>query len=244
MRILVLGAGALGGYFGGRLLEAGADVSFLVRPKRQAQLAQDGLVIESPFGAFKAPVQTVTAEDVKPGFDVVLLTCKAYDLADAMAAGRRRLTPPAAPLPDPLPDPSGAPQAAAPADALLDEAFLTEELASLGETTLARLLTLYRSAAEEAFAAFDVALAAGDRAEIARRAHKLASAAANLGFQRTVALARQVERAAPMVDTTTPAALTAAIDTLRNSSHRSVQALERLLQPPKGQAPSDSDASR
>ena len=165
-------------------------------------------------------------------------------LADAMAAGRRRLTPPAAPLPDPLPDPSGAPQAAAPADALLDEAFLTEELASLGETTLARLLTLYRSAAEEAFAAFDVALATGDRAEIARRAHKLASAAANLGFQRTVALARQVERAAPMVDTTTPAALTAAIDTLRNSSHRSVQALERLLQPPKGQAPSDSDASR
>ena len=88
MRILVLGAGALGGYYGGRLQEAGADVTFLVRPRRQAQLAADGLVIESPFGAFKAPVQTVTAEAVKPGFDTVLLTCKAYDLDDAIAAIR------------------------------------------------------------------------------------------------------------------------------------------------------------
>lgn len=88
MRILVLGAGALGGYYGGRLLEAGADVTFLVRPKRQAQLARDGLAIESPFGAFRAPVQAVTTEQVKPGHDVVLLTCKAYDLDDAIAAIR------------------------------------------------------------------------------------------------------------------------------------------------------------
>lgn len=88
MRILVLGAGALGGYYGGRLLEAGADVTFLVRPKRQAQLAQSGLVIESPFGAFQSPVKTVTAGDVAPGYDLVLFTCKAYDLDDAMAAIR------------------------------------------------------------------------------------------------------------------------------------------------------------
>ncbi len=50
MRVLVLGAGAIGGYFGGRLLEAGVaeEVAFLVRPGRKAQLERDGLVIESP----------------------------------------------------------------------------------------------------------------------------------------------------------------------------------------------------
>ena len=50
MRILVIGAGAIGGYFGGRMLQAGADVTFLVRPKRAAELAQCGLVIKSPLG--------------------------------------------------------------------------------------------------------------------------------------------------------------------------------------------------
>ena len=87
MRILVLGAGALGGYFGGRLLEAGsAEVAFLVRPARQAALVRDGLVIESPFGAWRGPVATLTADQVRPGWDVVLLSCKAYDLEDAIAA--------------------------------------------------------------------------------------------------------------------------------------------------------------
>jgi 2-dehydropantoate 2-reductase len=86
MRVLVLGAGALGGYFGGRLAEAGGDVTFLVRPRRAAQLAQDGLAIESPFGAARMPVKTLTAEALTPGWDAILLTCKAYDLADAMAS--------------------------------------------------------------------------------------------------------------------------------------------------------------
>jgi 2-dehydropantoate 2-reductase len=86
MRVLVLGAGALGGYFGGRLAEAGGDVTFLVRPRRAAQLAEQGLVIESPFGDARLPVKTVTAEALTPGWDVILLTCKAYDLEDAMAS--------------------------------------------------------------------------------------------------------------------------------------------------------------
>src|SRR5207245_222166 len=51
MRILVVGAGAIGGYFGGRLLQAGNDVTFLVRPKRASELAGAGLVIRSPAGA-------------------------------------------------------------------------------------------------------------------------------------------------------------------------------------------------
>ncbi|MBB3899369.1 2-dehydropantoate 2-reductase [Roseococcus suduntuyensis] len=88
MRLLVLGAGALGGYFGGRLAEAGGDATFLVRPRRAAQLAEDGLRIESPFGEARLQVKTVTAEALGPGWDVILLACKAYDLDEAMAAIR------------------------------------------------------------------------------------------------------------------------------------------------------------
>ena len=89
MRVLVLGAGALGGYFGGRLVEAGsAEVAFLVRPGRQAALAREGLRIESPFGAWQGRVDTILAGAAKPGWDVVLLSCKAYDLDDAVAAIR------------------------------------------------------------------------------------------------------------------------------------------------------------
>lgn len=84
MKVLVLGAGAIGGYFGGRLAAAGVDVTFLVRPGRRAQLERDGLVIESPVGNLSLPVKTVSAEELKDEYDVVLLTCKSYDLDSAM----------------------------------------------------------------------------------------------------------------------------------------------------------------
>lgn len=87
MRILVLGAGAVGGYFGGRLAQAGsADVAFLVRPRRKAQLDQGGLVIESPAGDARLAVTALTAEDLPRagGWDIVLLTAKAYDLDAAI----------------------------------------------------------------------------------------------------------------------------------------------------------------
>lgn len=84
MRILVLGAGGTGGYFGGRLIEAGRDVSFLVRARRQAQLAADGLVVVSPLGDIRRPVRTVTAADA--AYDLVILSAKAYDLDAAIAA--------------------------------------------------------------------------------------------------------------------------------------------------------------
>jgi 2-dehydropantoate 2-reductase len=88
MRFLVVGAGAIGGYFGGRLLEAGRDVTFLVRPRRAALLAQTGLVIRSrAAGDVSIPSPaTVLAEDLKAPFDAVLLSCKAYDLDGAIAA--------------------------------------------------------------------------------------------------------------------------------------------------------------
>jgi 2-dehydropantoate 2-reductase len=84
MRILVVGAGAIGGYFGGRLLEAGRDVTFLVRPRRAAQLAKTGLVITSRFGnvSLLAP-PTVSADVLREPFDLILLSCKAYDLESA-----------------------------------------------------------------------------------------------------------------------------------------------------------------
>lgn len=85
MRVLVVGAGAIGGYFGGRMLEAGRDVTFLVRPKRAGELASAGLVIKSPNGdvTLKMP-PTVQADTIKDKFDVVVLSCKAYDLDDAI----------------------------------------------------------------------------------------------------------------------------------------------------------------
>ncbi len=85
MRILVVGAGGVGGYFGGRLIEAGADVTFLVRPGRAAQLARDGLVVRSPHGDIERPVQHVTADRLTPDYDVILLTTKVYQLDSAMA---------------------------------------------------------------------------------------------------------------------------------------------------------------
>jgi 2-dehydropantoate 2-reductase len=84
MRILVIGAGALGGYFGGRLLQASRDVTFLVRERRAAQLAKTGLVIRSPTGDVTLPnPPTVLAKDLREPFDLILLSCKAYDLASA-----------------------------------------------------------------------------------------------------------------------------------------------------------------
>lgn len=86
MRLLVLGAGGIGGYFGGRLAAAGEDVTFLVRPRRAAALERDGLVIESPEGNWSGPVKTVTGGAGGGPYDVVLLSCKSYDLASAIDA--------------------------------------------------------------------------------------------------------------------------------------------------------------
>src|SRR6201999_2895011 len=85
MKLLVVGAGAIGGYFGGRMLQAGNDITFLVRPKRAAELASAGLVIKSPVGdvTLKNP-PTVQADKLSQKFDAVLLSCKAFDLDDAI----------------------------------------------------------------------------------------------------------------------------------------------------------------
>ena len=86
MKLLVLGAGGIGGYFGGRLAQAGVDTTFLVRPKRRDQIAANGLVIESPNGNARIEAKTVLAGELEPGYDLVLFTCKAYDLDSAIDA--------------------------------------------------------------------------------------------------------------------------------------------------------------
>lgn len=91
MRILVLGAGGTGGYFGGRLAQSGANVTFLVRPVRALQLERHGLQIRSPLGDADFPVAHVVADKLetlateKP-FDLVILSCKAYDLDSSLDA--------------------------------------------------------------------------------------------------------------------------------------------------------------
>jgi 2-dehydropantoate 2-reductase len=104
MRMLVVGAGATGGYFGARLAEAGRDVTFLVRPARAEKLARDGLRVVSPAGDLHIPApRTVTAADLAAGrggaFDLVLFSCKAYDLDSAIADVRPAVGPGTAILP-------------------------------------------------------------------------------------------------------------------------------------------------
>lgn len=84
MRILIVGAGGIGGYFGGRLAEKGADVTFLVRAQRQQQLAKGGLVIRSFHGDYTGPVQTIRSGQKAEAFDLVLLAVKAYHLEQVL----------------------------------------------------------------------------------------------------------------------------------------------------------------
>ena len=84
MRLLVVGAGSTGGYFGGRLAQAGRDVTFLVRPRRASQLRESGLQIVSPHGNVTVRPKLVTANEIEAPYDAVLLGVKAYSLDAAI----------------------------------------------------------------------------------------------------------------------------------------------------------------
>jgi len=86
LRYLILGAGALGGFFGGKLLKSGADVTFLVRPRRAEQLQRDGLINRMQDGEIRTPVRTVLEGQIDAPYDLIVLPCKAYDLDDAISA--------------------------------------------------------------------------------------------------------------------------------------------------------------
>ena len=84
MRILIVGAGSTGGYFGARLVQAGRDVTFLVRPARAAALRADGLQVLSPLGDFAVTPRLALAGEIDRPFDIVLVTVKAWALAGAI----------------------------------------------------------------------------------------------------------------------------------------------------------------
>ncbi|WP_318614112.1 ketopantoate reductase family protein [Sporosarcina sp. YIM B06819] len=84
MKILVVGAGAIGGYFGGRLLEKGQDVTFLVRERRKELLTKTGLKIESIHGNVEIEPRLITTHDSNEVFDLVIISIKSYHLAQAI----------------------------------------------------------------------------------------------------------------------------------------------------------------
>ncbi len=87
MRIAVIGVGAVGGYFGGRLAQAGHDVVFLARGKTLEALAADGLSVKSISGDFSIKPLHVTADPREIGVvDVVLPAVKAPHLRDVLAS--------------------------------------------------------------------------------------------------------------------------------------------------------------
>jgi 2-dehydropantoate 2-reductase len=100
MKFLVVGAGALGGYFGGRLLAAGQDVTFLVRAGRAAQLTQHGLRISSPKGDLTLPAPPhLLSQQLTQHYDVIIVGCKAYDLDATMESFAAAVGPNTAILP-------------------------------------------------------------------------------------------------------------------------------------------------
>ena len=93
MRLLVVGAGATGGYFGGRLAQAGRDVTFLVRPRRAQQLRERGLEIVSPHGDVTVQPKLVTADELTGHYDAILLTVKSFGLQGALEDMSRAVGP-------------------------------------------------------------------------------------------------------------------------------------------------------
>lgn len=87
MRVLMVGAGATGGYFGAKLAQAGRDITFLVREKRAAQLRQRGLEVFSPHGDFTLKPSLITADELREqstSFDLIIISTKSYQLENAM----------------------------------------------------------------------------------------------------------------------------------------------------------------
>ncbi|MFC7061914.1 ketopantoate reductase family protein [Halobacillus seohaensis] len=81
MKIVVLGAGALGAYYGARWQEAGHDVIYLVRERRAEQLRKNGLHLHSEKGNYKVPnVQIVESPEQIENADLVFLSVKGYHL--------------------------------------------------------------------------------------------------------------------------------------------------------------------
>jgi 2-dehydropantoate 2-reductase len=86
MKLLIVGAGGIGGYYGSKLMLAGADVTYLLREKRQAHIEKHGLVVETPQGSYTVNPKTITAQELQPIYDLIILAPKAFDLEDSLQA--------------------------------------------------------------------------------------------------------------------------------------------------------------
>jgi 2-dehydropantoate 2-reductase len=86
VRILILGAGGVGGVFGAKLIQQGADITYLVRPQRYQQLKAQGLVVETPQESFTIHPQLVTEDQLQPDYDLLVLAPKAFDFDSALNA--------------------------------------------------------------------------------------------------------------------------------------------------------------
>ena len=84
MKILILGAGAIGGFFGAHLMKSGANVSFLVREKRKDELKKSGINIFSINGELKVNPKLLDKNLSGQHFDVIILTNKSYDLIESI----------------------------------------------------------------------------------------------------------------------------------------------------------------
>lgn len=89
MKILIVGAGGIGGYFGAKLLLAGADITYLLREKRQSLIQDKGLTIETPKGSFTVHPPSVLADELEPIYDLIILAPKGFDLDDTLKSIRK-----------------------------------------------------------------------------------------------------------------------------------------------------------
>ena len=84
MKILIVGAGGIGGFFGAKLIQVGADITFLLREKRQRLIQERGLTVETPKGNLTIQPHTILASQLEPVYDLIILACKAFDLNDSL----------------------------------------------------------------------------------------------------------------------------------------------------------------
>ena len=85
MKVLILGVGGLGGFFGAHLQKTNCDVTFLVRENTKKLVSEHGIKIQSDFGNFKINPVLITKKDLKTNYDIVIISCKAYDLDEAIS---------------------------------------------------------------------------------------------------------------------------------------------------------------
>lgn len=86
MKILIVGAGGIGGFFGAKLHQAGADITYLLRERRYQHIQKQGLTVETPKGSFTIRPEVVLANQLEPIYDLIILACKAYDLESSISS--------------------------------------------------------------------------------------------------------------------------------------------------------------